>query len=247
MAGVALFFSRPSPTQILRTIGDQVAPLILDATLKENFTGTAEPTQHPVEKGADITDHVILKPSGLTISGIISETPLGDFLGAYTRTAGASVGAAVGSALGKFGAAAGVVGAIGGAIGGGSIAKSISGAIFGSKDRVLGDIANEFDKVRKAKLPISIQTGLKLYESYILTSFSVSRDGGEKGTGRAVKIDLEFKELIIAESRITDVAIPKLKGAIGKANLGRQSLGDLDADKNKRGASILKKLFGGAS
>lgn len=245
MADVFMFFKRPKPTQVIRTVGGKTATMILDATVKENFQATAEPTQHPVEAGADITDHVILKPKSLSISGIVTETPLGDFLGSIARTAGAvTASSAAGKALGKFGSQAGSTGALLGAVGGGLGVKTLSDAIFGSKDRVLGTISAEFVKVRDARLPVDIQTGLQLYKNYILTSFSVSRD--EK-TGRSIKVDLEFKELIIVESRLTDVAIPKVAGALNKSNNGRQSTGSLDDDKNKKGASILKKLFGGAS
>lgn len=234
MSVVSLFFKRPQPTQIVRTIGGQIAPMILDATLKEDFTSTAEPTTHPVEDGADVTDHVIIKPNGLTISGIITETPF-EGLAGLVKTAAATVGSKIGSSLGVLG---GVVGALAGAEGG----KSLAGAIFGSNDRVLGAVSQELVKIRDAKQPVDIQTGLQLYKSYILTSVKVGRD---QKSGGSIKVDLEFKELILVESQTTRVAIPKVKGAIAGQNNGRQSKGELDADKSAKGSSILKKIFGG--
>jgi hypothetical protein len=237
---ISLLFKRPRPSQIIRTIAGSESTLILDATLKEGFKATAELTKHPVERGADVGDHVVLKAKTLSISGIVTVTPLGDFPSSLVRAGGATAGALVGKSLGKFGGAVG-------ALAGGALGKTLASAIFGTSDRNLGAISAEFVKVRDAKLPVSIQTGLQLYKDYILTSFSASRKGGQNGTGGSIEVDLEFEEIIFVDSQTTDVAIPKVPGALNAANLGRQTAEGLDDAKNGRGASILKKLFGGAS
>lgn len=234
MGVVSVLFRRPQPTQVLRTIGNSITPLLLDATVKENFTSTAEATQHPVEDGADVTDHVIIRPNGLTISGIITETPF-EGLAGLVKAAGASVGSSIGQALGPFGTA---VGAVAGGIG----AKSIASSIFGSSDRQLGAVSAEFVKLRDAKMPVDIQTGLQLYSSYILTSFTCSRD---QKSGGSINVDLEFKELILVESETTQVAIPKVAGALNGSNHGRQSKGNLSTDETAQGSSLLKKILGG--
>lgn len=234
MALVSLFFKRPQPTQILRNIGGSISPMILDATLKENFTATAEPTQHPVENGADVTDHIVIRPNGLSLSGKITETPFAG-VADLVKAAGATIGSAVGAALGPFGAAAGaVVGGIGG--------KSLASSIFGSSDRVLSAVAAEFVKLRDARQPVDIQTGLQLYKNYALASFSCTRD---QKTGGSINVDLEFREIIFVASQTTSVAIPKVPGALGALNKGRQSKEGLSDAVNGQGSSLLKKLFGG--
>lgn len=233
MSLISVFFRKPAPTQILRSIGGQVVPLIIDVTEKEGFTAPAVPTEHPVEDGSDVTDHVVLKPKTITLSGLITETPF-EGLEGLIHAAGATAASAVGSSLGSF---AGSVGGVAGAIGGASLA----GTIFGSTDRVLSAVVTEFVKLRDAKSPVDIQTGLQLYKSFILSNFSASRD---KTTGRAVHVDLEFKELILVESQTTQVAIPKVKGGIAGKDLGRQSKGSLSDDENAQGSSLLKKIFG---
>lgn len=233
MALISLFFKKPRKTQLLRTIGGQIAPIVLDATVKESFVTKAEPTQHPVENGADVTDHVIIKPNSLSISGIITETPFAG-ISDLVKATGATVGASIGAALGPFGAAAGaVVGAVGG--------KTLAGSLFGSSDRVLSAVAAEFVKLRDARQPIDIQTGLQLYKGYVLSSCSVSRD---QKSGQSISVDLEFIELILVESQVTQVAIPKVAGALGKSNKGHQSKEGLTSDENGQGASLLKKIFG---
>lgn len=49
--------------------------LTLDASLSESHSAEAEATDHPVEQGANITDHIRPKPQMLTIEGFVSNTP----------------------------------------------------------------------------------------------------------------------------------------------------------------------------
>ena len=54
----------------------QIKSIVLDASIQEDHNYTAEVTESPLESGYSITDHVIIKPLRLTISGIVSSTPL---------------------------------------------------------------------------------------------------------------------------------------------------------------------------
>ena len=48
----------------------------LDASLSEMHHGENEITEHPVETGADITDHINPKSDTVTIEGLVSNTPI---------------------------------------------------------------------------------------------------------------------------------------------------------------------------
>lgn len=50
--------------------------LRLDAALSQGHERSAEITQHPVEQGADVTDHVRGKPHGLSVQGFIARFPV---------------------------------------------------------------------------------------------------------------------------------------------------------------------------
>lgn len=67
MAQVALTFKR------VRTAIDSLA---LDATISELHTAESEITEHPVESGSNIVDHLRKKPDVIQIEGIISNTPI---------------------------------------------------------------------------------------------------------------------------------------------------------------------------
>lgn len=53
-----------------------IGEIVLDAALEETHTLQARATEHPVETGCDVTDHVQSLPASLTLEGIISNTPL---------------------------------------------------------------------------------------------------------------------------------------------------------------------------
>lgn len=54
----------------------QIGSLILDCVLSESHKSEVEVTSHNVEEGADITDHARPKPREVTLTGIVSETPI---------------------------------------------------------------------------------------------------------------------------------------------------------------------------
>lgn len=49
----------------------------IDAEISSEHQFDSEVTEHPVEKGGDVTDHVRAKPIVLTIEGVVSDTPIG--------------------------------------------------------------------------------------------------------------------------------------------------------------------------
>jgi len=58
----------------------KIGELIVDAILQESHDWSAKVTEHPVENGETLSDHVQVLPLVLKIEGIISNTPI-SFLG----------------------------------------------------------------------------------------------------------------------------------------------------------------------
>jgi hypothetical protein len=52
--------------------------LVLDVSESENHAGDVDATDHPVEQGANITDHLRPKPRTLSITGMVSNAPIVD-------------------------------------------------------------------------------------------------------------------------------------------------------------------------
>lgn len=60
------------------TEGTGLGTLEFDATLTEQHSAQAEVTQFPVETGASISDHVVVRPARLRLEGLVSNTPIQD-------------------------------------------------------------------------------------------------------------------------------------------------------------------------
>lgn len=54
----------------------EIGSLTIDATLSEEHSSEAEVTDHPIEQGADVSDHKRVKPNQIRINGVVSNTPL---------------------------------------------------------------------------------------------------------------------------------------------------------------------------
>jgi len=62
--------------QIGETIVAGVGEVSFDTSLSELYVNNADVTDHPVEKGSNITDHIRARPLELSINGVISNTPI---------------------------------------------------------------------------------------------------------------------------------------------------------------------------
>lgn len=63
-------------TLLYRPTTTSIGTLKLDAALTETHTADVDVTDHPVEQGADISDHRRPKPRTLTIEGFVTNTPM---------------------------------------------------------------------------------------------------------------------------------------------------------------------------
>lgn len=63
-------------TLLFRKTKASIGSVEVDASITETHTGTAEVTDHPVEQGAAVSDHVRVQPATLTLEGFVSNTPL---------------------------------------------------------------------------------------------------------------------------------------------------------------------------
>lgn len=63
--------------KLLRKVDEALIEIVtLDATLSHSIERTATATQHPIESGSKITDHVQIDPVNVTVTGFVSNTPV---------------------------------------------------------------------------------------------------------------------------------------------------------------------------
>ena len=55
----------------------KIATLELDAAISVVYSRTADVTDHPVERGSNVSDHVRPKPVEIKIEGMLTNTPIG--------------------------------------------------------------------------------------------------------------------------------------------------------------------------
>jgi len=151
----------------------------LDATLEETHSFTNEITEHPVEQGADITDHVRPRPVELRLRGIVSNTPLDSSLTNALLTAIPALGITAASA---------------------AQAQSLLALADASKQtyetlRFLSETGS----------PCIVYTPFRNYSSMVISSLEITRN---QTTGAALAFSVSFREVTTVESASVTVALP---------------------------------------
>lgn len=80
MAIISLLFGNQNQPNV-------IGGLSIDATLEEFHERQAEVTDHPVEGGSFIQDHIVNRPKRVRIRGMITDTPLNRMAGTYVADA----------------------------------------------------------------------------------------------------------------------------------------------------------------
>lgn len=154
--------------------------LTVDATLQETHSAAAEVTEHPVEVGSDVTDHIRPKPVEVRIDGIVTNSPLPRDLLRSAITA-SPLGPAV--ALGE------------------AAALAIIGAAEFTKDAF-----NTLRKIRDNGQLVVLATPYQQYESMAMTDLQVVR---AKDTGDALHFTATFRQIVTVDAAKT-VTLPPI-------------------------------------
>jgi hypothetical protein len=156
--------------------------ITLDASLTETHTAEVETTDHPVEKGANITDHLRAKPRMVTIEGVVTNTPMPDS-GANAQNAETS-----------------------------QVRTPDGRVVFESRTPTqdatrAGAAYRDLLALRAGKL-ITIVTALETFESMAITSIAVPRDAR---SGQSIRFILQAKEIVQVSSATTQLVEDKVK------------------------------------
>lgn len=232
----ALIGQVPQRTIFENSAGVQI--LVVDVTLNITPTFSAEVTQHPVEEGPDVADHIRVKNVTVTMDGYCSETPL--TLENSIRGLVTSGASAVGSRIGgSFGAE---IGAVVGGLGSNFLIKSQDKATA-IRDALIA-VLNE-KKVFNIAAP-SLKK--EFSKNFVITNLTFPKD---QSTGRGVRFSAQLQQIQIVESQ--SIKLGKLSKdiqatAAGKSKLGKQAT--TIANEGKRQSllkTLSKSIFGGAS
>lgn len=146
--------------------GDKVI-IACDAVLSEEHNFTSEATQHEIEDGSLITDHIINRGRTLRMECLVSDDPL-TYLqtGMLERTINSTTPELFRSKLG-FG-------------------------LSEENGKPSKEAFDQLEKIYEEKRPVTVITGLKKYDNMVMESLNIPRN---KDTVRSLKFDVSFRQI----------------------------------------------------
>lgn len=194
---------------------------VLDVVKDEIIDYEAEISEHPVEEGQEISDHVQLKNPTIRLKGVISNTPL-DLSIAIANLASGTLAAITSSQARQNLLNTGVsqaVGILGSALQGNAgnlTADAYSGAVD-AISRVI--LLNAY----QAKMPFSVITKRQRFDNVVIKRLTFPRN---EETGYALAFEMEIKQIRIVKTpkatpnQVTESLTPTASSA---TDLGSQS------------------------
>lgn len=215
---------------IFKETGYFVDSIRFDLLLDEQHSVEAEVTQHTVEDGSTISDHIRLLPRKGSLTGFISNHP---FVTGYNGGLDANIAKKI-AASQKKDFVSGFVQDIGSSY-------SQVGRLLGQQDPLqftqadfqnLTPRENRVDstysalkKLMENRTTCSIVTGLEVYNDVVVTKVSTDRD---KDTGDAGKFRIEFQQIkfaVISEVALSNVTRPNFSKTEGKQATAKKKTG----------------------
>lgn len=169
-----------------------VGSISFDLLISENLTLESEVTNHPIETGANVSDHVRNLPRKGSLVGLVTNHPLDALttlvVDPLPRAFLDKVGSLGGTFLQNVAALNPLTALLAPRP---TMSESDYSILTQPQNRALNTL-QLFKQLRDAKQPVIISTGLDKYQDVIVTKVSTSRD---KDTGDALKFSVEFTEI----------------------------------------------------
>ena len=195
--------------------------VVFDAVTQETPEFTAAVTEHPVEEGPEVSDHIQLKNPTLQIVGTISNTPI-DLQTTIGNLLSGGIAAVTSSQFRDNVLNSGVqqISAVAGAkLLGASASQALGDAVSGAADAIARSALLDAYE-RRARF--DVVTKRYRYESMVIERLSFPRD---PQTGRQVVFELEMKRIRIVSAftvQIENLAENVVNSATPVAALGNQ-------------------------
>jgi hypothetical protein len=218
--------------------------LDFDATLRETHTGTAQTTEHPVEQGVDITDHIRPDRARLSCDVFVTNTPIGQIA---KDLGGSNLPLSLAATTRVMTSSAKVNGGVAPVRPPGSPTLSFPGSVtpavredrtytFGGNtlqfpvqfDRVR-DVWQTLDGLRRSSVTVQVLSDLQTYDSMAITSVSAPVTVDD-----AITFSLELSEIRVVASQLVDAPVPKEKRAAKTKPQGPKATYSLDPQQESR-------------
>lgn len=206
----------PSPLRITWQIKGQEREIQFDAVLTEEHAAPTTVTQHPVEKGATISDHVRPEQERVTIQALVTNTPI---KGPPTQNKGATERQLTRQVRGEMRIRGIPVPVIRGA----------SVLDFTAEMDRPADVWAELRDIRDNARLISIDNGLHRYDDMVIDGLTVPREAGSRRD--ALTFSISAVKLRIVDSR--EVKSQKTQTAKKRTDKGHQGTKTVDSGDQK--------------
>lgn len=167
-------------------------PLIPQVTIEETGVDTIRTTDHPVERGATITDHTIIEPVQLTIRCAWSNSP---------SAPSGIIGQAVSAAQAFGGVAAQVANGVNAAL---TTVTAVGSILSGNAAQQVSDLYKQLLDLQKSRVLCTIGTGKRSYSNMILTSVTAPINAQ---TENSLVVYITAKQIIIVSTRVVTIPI----------------------------------------
>lgn len=187
--------------------------LMLDASVQEQHTAMAQVTEHQVEQGVSITDHVRPMPKRISIEGIITNTPIvvpTTYMQGVTAQTTKSQQTVNQSSPTSPPA---------------TQVQFTTLQFQGQIDRVKAVYADLVTACLNGYL-FSVTTSLASYTNMVAVSLAVPRN---VDTGNVLQFTIDMQEIRIVQTSTTTIAVPQ---SVTSANKGKKTPQTLDPTKD---------------
>ena len=164
-------------TLVYNATPTKLGSLEVDCTLTETHTADVDVTEHPVESGAAMSDHIRPKQEAFTMSGLFSGTP--------NPTEGTSRVVDVQAGGDVF-----------------KLTTNVSEAEEKKAATRLEEARDALYRIKNGAELITVVTGLKVYENMAMKSLSIERDGR---TGISLRFTASFVQVETVELKTTRI------------------------------------------
>jgi len=202
-------------------IGIPIPLAVLDVVKEEHPEFSADVTEHPVEQGPEVSDHIQLRSPTLRLRGKISNTPL-DIAPAVANLLSSGIAAITSSQartnLLNTGISQGI-GIVGAAMQG-KAADPVAAGIAGAQDSIA---RTALLAAFQNQQPFDVVTKRQTFTNMVIRSLRFPRS---EETGYALEFDMELKQLVIVTPQtvpIKQLSEDVIPSASSVTSLGAQS------------------------
>jgi len=214
----------------------QTKRLYFDATMSEGHEFTAEITEHAVEKGANVTDHVRKNLDRLTLEVMVSNTPIEptdpqNLRGGRTTSLPLYVPEAQPNLFSLGNISNAIIKTVGRAVG--LIRPPPSSAVmwhYPGQFDAISEALETLTQLQDEATLIEVITPKKDYENMVLVDIQMVRD---KSTGTAQRFQLVLRKLNIVEVQIVSAPVPTENRGKGPVSKGQKEATEPDEGKKK--------------